>query len=70
MSASGYDIRAALLAQAQAILENQFQVRYETLRYLCDRDMVNPKEIQWPEMPTTENILAEAEKLYDFVKKK
>ena len=70
MSASGYDLRAGLLGQAQSILEGQFTSKYETLRYLCDRDLVNPKEVTWPEMPTSEAILAEAEKLYAFVQKK
>mgnify|MGYP003128499508 FL=1 len=70
MSASGYDLRAGLLGQAQSILENQFQAKYETLRYLCDRDLVDPKGVTWPEMPTSEAILAEAEKLYAFVQKK
>lgn len=70
MSSNGYDLRAGLLAQAQTILEHQFQARYETLRYLCDRDIADPKTIDWPEMPTSEQILVEAEKLYTFVQKK
>ena len=70
MSSNGYELRANLLQQAQAILEHQFATKYETLRYLCDRDLVDPKTATWPEMPSSEAILAEAEKLYAFVQKK
>ena len=66
MSASGYELRASILGQAQSILDQKRHAEYETLRYLCDRDLVDPKTIQWPEMPSAEEILAEAEKLYQF----
>jgi hypothetical protein len=32
--------------------------------------MVNPKTVTWPEPPSTEDIIAEAEKLYKFVQTK
>ncbi len=65
-----YAIRAGLLSQAQEILQRQYHQEYERVRYLCDRDLVDPKTVAWPKMPTTEQILAEAEKLYKFVQTK
>lgn len=65
-----YNIRAGLLSQAQDILINQYHQENERLRYLCDRDLIDPKTVEWPKMPTTEQILAEAEKLYKFVQTK
>lgn len=70
MSATGYELRAALLAQAQTILDQKRHGEYETLRYLCDRDLIDPKTVEWPTMPSAEEILAEAEKLYEFVQRK
>lgn len=65
-----YSIRAGLLSQAQEILQRQYHQEYERVRYLCDRDLVDPKTVVWPKMPTTEQILAEAEKLYKFIQTK
>ena len=62
-----FTLRAGLLGQAEGILEKRYHQAYERLRYLCDRDMVNPKTVTWPDPPTTEDIIAEAEKLYKFV---
>ena len=65
-----FSLRAGLLTQAEGILQTRYQQSYERLRYLCDRDMVNPKTVTWPDPPTTEDIIAEAEKLYKFVQTK
>ena len=65
-----FSLRAGLLAQAEGILEKRYRESYERLRYLCDRDMVNPKTMTWPDPPKTEDIIAEAEKLYKFVQTK
>ena len=67
---SPFALRAGLLSQAEGILEKRYRENYERLRYLCDRDMVNPKTVTWPDTPTTEAIIAEAEKLYKFVQTK
>jgi hypothetical protein len=53
---TGYDIRQGLLGQAQSILEQNAMMEYEITK-------------KWPKL-TTEDIIAEAEKLYDFVQKK
>ena len=65
-----YSIRADLLKQAEGIINSRYHQQYERLRYLCDRDMVNPKTVTWPDPPTSEEIIKEAEKLYKFVQTK
>ena len=67
---NAYTIRAGLLSQAEGILNHHYHIEYERVRYLCDRDLVDPKTVTWPTPPTTEDILAEAEKLYKFVQTK
>ena len=67
---NAYSLRAGLLGQAEGILMGKYHSEYERLRYLCDRDLVDPKTITWPTPPTTESILEEAEKLYKFVQTK
>jgi len=70
MSGNPYTLRAGLLSQAQDILLNQYHQEYEKLRYLCDRNLVDATTVTWPAMPTTEDIIAEADKLYQFVQTK
>ena len=53
---SGYEIRQGLLGQAQSILEQNAHMEYEITK-------------KWPKV-TTEDIIDEAEKLYEFVLKK
>ncbi len=65
-----YALRAGLLSQAEKILTHRYHQEYEKIRYLCDRDMVNLKTVLWPEPPSTEDIITEAEKLYKFVQTK
>ena len=67
MSENPYNLRASLLKQAQEILERKFYITNERLRYLCDKNLADPTTVIWPEIPTTEDIIAEAEKLYRFV---
>ena len=70
MSGNPYDLRAGLLGQAQVILQNQYHQEYERIRYLCDRNLIDIKTVTWPTPPTTEDIVAEADKLYKFVQTK
>jgi len=70
MSSNPYILRADLLKQAQDILDHAYHSQIDKVRYLCDKDLVCPKTVYWPEPPTTEQVLAEAEKLYFFVQKK
>ena len=70
MSGNPYDLRAGLLEQAQSILLNRYHQDYERIRYLCDRDLIDATTVTWPKMPTSDEIIAEAEKLYKFVQTK
>lgn len=70
MSGNPYTLRAGLLSQAQDILVNQYHQEYEKLRYLCDKNLVDATKVTWPTMPTTKDIITEAEKLYQFVQTK
>ena len=70
MSGNPYSLRAGLLSQAEGILLNRYHQEYEKIRYLCDRDLVDIKTVTWPTSPTTEDIVAEADKLYRFVQTK
>ena len=70
MSGNPYSLRAGLLSQAQDILSSQYHQEYERLRYLCDRDLIDATTVTWPKMPTSDEIIAEAEKLYKFVQTK
>ena len=70
MSSKPFELRAGLLGQTQAILQNQYHQEYEKLRYLCDKDLLDATTVTWPKMPTSDEIIAEAEKLYKFVQTK
>lgn len=62
MAANPYELRQHLLEQAQRILMEQYHSEYNRCR---DRGIACDKAF-----PTTEDIIAEAEKLYAFVQKK
>ncbi len=70
MSGNPYTLRAGLLDQAQGILINQYHQELERIRYLCDKDLLDPSTVKWPKMPTTEDVITEADKLYQFVQTK
>ena len=62
MAANPYELRQHLLEQAQRILVDQYHSEVDRCR---DRGIACDKAF-----PTTEDIIAEAEKLYAFVQKK
>tara|TARA_R100001129_G_scaffold108207_1_gene74161 strand:- start:588 stop:791 length:204 start_codon:yes stop_codon:yes gene_type:complete len=61
---SGYEIRSVLLSMAVGIVDQKVQRLFENehLKPEGQRNAVNPF--------TTEDVIAEAEKLYAFVQKK
>jgi len=67
---SPYSLRAGLLNQAQDIVYSKYHHENDKIKYLVDRNMVDPKSVKWPEFPTTDDVIVEAEKLYKFVQKK
>ena len=62
MACNPYELRQSLLEQAQKILEHQYHCEVNKCR---DRGIAHDAK-----PPTTEDIIAEAEKLYAFVQKK
>ena len=70
MSRNPYELRAGLLGQARDILHCKYHQQYERARYLVDSGQVDHKDVDWPIPPTSDDIIAEAEKLYRFVQTK
>ena len=70
MSINPYELRAGLLGQAEGIVNAKYHAENERLRYLLDTGKIELSTVTWPTPPTTEDILAEAEKLYKFVQTK
>ena len=68
MSGNPYSLRAGLLSQAESILSHRYHSEYERIRYLCDRDLLDMTTVTWPTMPTSEEIIAEAEKHSNILK--
>ena len=70
-----YALRAGLLSQAEGILMQRYQIEHEKVRnhmhLNLERDRTfDVNTVTYPVFPTTEAIIAEAEKLYSFVQKK
>ena len=63
MPSNGYELRTGLLGQAQKILMEAYHCEVQR----CRDQGVAAHNVKFP---TTEDIIAEAEKLYAFVQKK
>ena len=75
MSATPYELRAQLLKQAEGILMVRYHQSHERVRESIHIELkrdpaFDHTSVAYPEMPTTEDIIAEAEKLYRFVQTK
>ena len=75
MSATPYELRAQLLKQAQDILMNKYFKDHDVIREnvhlsISKDPTFDHTTVTYPTMPTTEDIIAEAEKLYKFVQTK
>ena len=75
MSATPYELRAQLLQQAEGILMTRYHRQYDTIREnvhlsISKDPTFDHTTVEYPSMPTTEDIIAEAEKLYKFVQTK
>tara|TARA_B100000287_G_scaffold163682_1_gene154393 strand:+ start:619 stop:831 length:213 start_codon:yes stop_codon:yes gene_type:complete len=70
MSGNPYALRAGLLSQAEQILSKRYHSEYEKIRWMADRNLIDPKTVTWPEPPKSDDIITEAEKLYKFVQTK
>ena len=65
-----YHLRKDLLNQAQDILTHRFHAETDKLKYLCDTNKLRADDVVWPIPPSTEAVIAEAEKLFSFIQKK
>lgn len=75
MSATPYELRAQLLRQAEGILMHKYQTQYDRIRENIqlkqgNGELINIDNVDYPNFPTTEDIIDEAEKLYRFVQTK
>ena len=75
MSATPYELRAQLLKQAEGILFSRYHQEADRIRENVHLSLkMNPNfdfsTVTYPTMPTTEDIICEAEKLYKFVQTK
>ncbi len=62
---SGYELRTDLLGMAQGILADKVSRQFDNEHLKTDVSQMKPVEPY-----TTEDIIAEAEKLYAFIQKK
>jgi len=70
---NAYEIRADILSQAQGLLHSKFDRESCIWEQTRTRDPQTGKiidDVDRPQFPTSEMILAEAEKLYSFVDQK
>ena len=70
---NAYEIRADILSQAQGLLHRKFDRESCIWEQTRTRDPQTGKiidDVDRPQFPTSEMILAEAEKLYSFVDQK
>ena len=70
MSATPYELRAKLLQQAEGLLVKRYDTEVDRIRYMTHDGAIDIKTVTYPEYPTTEAIILEAEKLYRFVQTK
>ena len=75
MSATPYELRAQLLKQAEGILMNRYFKDHDVIRENIHLSLKKDPDfdhttVVYPSMPTTDEIIAEAEKLYKFVQTK
>ena len=75
MSATPYELRAQLLKHAEGILMNRYFKDHDVIRENIHLSLKKDPDfdhttVVYPSMPTTDEIIAEAEKLYKFVQTK
>lgn len=68
-----YDLRQGLLSLAKEILDNKYHSRvmkyHNQVDYFRSQNK-DPSELVQPDPPTTEEIIEESKKLYEFILKK
>ena len=64
-----YELRFEVFKQAYAMMHDQFSIEYDTARVWNDNSE-NTVKIDYPEFPTLDKVLEQAQILNDFVSSK
>ena len=70
MATNPYELRAGLLNQAEGILNHRYHQELYEVEQRLKLGLISSEEVQFPNCPTSEEIIIEAEKLYAFVQTK
>ncbi len=65
MSKTPYELRFEIFKQAYTMLNDEFCVKYDTVREWNDR--VEKLELEYPNFPTLEEVLKQAEIINEFI---
>ena len=63
-----YELRFEIFKQAYNMLNDQFSIEYDTARELNEK--VNRIDLEYPQFPTLNQVLEQAEIINDFVSSK
>ena len=64
-----YELRFEVFKQAYAMMNDQFSIEYDTARVWNDNSK-NTVKIDYPEFPTLDKVLEQAQIINDFVSSK
>jgi hypothetical protein len=64
-----YELRFEVFKQAYAMMNDQFSIEYDTARVWNDNSE-NTVKIDYPEFPTLDKVLEQAQIINDFVSSK
>ena len=69
MTKTPYELRFEVFKQAYAMMNDQFSIEYDTARVWNDNSE-NTVKIDYPEFPTLDKVLEQAQIINDFVSSK
>jgi hypothetical protein len=64
-----YQLRFEVFKQAYNMMNDKFSIEYDTARY-WNTNSANTVKMDYPEFPTLEDVLKQAETINDFVSSK
>ncbi len=69
MTMTPYELRFEIFKQAYNMLNDQFSIELDTARY-WNSNSANTVKMDYPEFPTLQDVLTQAETINDFVSSK
>ena len=69
MTKTPYELRFEIFKQAYNMLNDQFSIEMDTTRY-WNANSANTVKMDYPEFPTLQDVLNQAETINDFVSSK